>query len=113
MRFENWPKHLPKLVSESAKFDATSWESKQTMRTFSIPDSDKPLLMKLEEISRECWRIFEARGYMRVDFRVDEDGNPYVLEVNPNPGIGEDSGFIAAARQAGMKREEVLEKIFV
>ncbi|MBI2043015.1 ATP-grasp domain-containing protein [Candidatus Pacearchaeota archaeon] len=111
MKFINWPEHLPKLVSEAAKFDANSWESRQTVRTFNPLDSDKSLLMKLEEISKQCWRIFEARSYMRVDFRVDEKGNPYVLEVNPNPGIGEDSGFIAAAKESGMSLEETLEKI--
>lgn len=111
MRFENWPGHLPKLVTESAKFDANSWESKQTVRIFNLPDSDRNLLMNLEEISKQCWRIFEAKGYMRVDFRVDKKGKPYVLEINANPGIAEDSGFAVAVEQAGMTWPQALKKI--
>ena len=46
-----------------------------------------------------------------MDFRIDQDNKPWVLEVNANPCISPDSGFIAAAREAGMTIEEVMERI--
>jgi len=46
-----------------------------------------------------------------VDFRVDQDGQPWVLEVNANPCISPDSGFVAAARAAGLGYARTIEKI--
>ena len=51
-------------------------------------------------MSRECWFLFNLTGYARVDFRVDEKGMPYVLEVNSNPFLTEHEGFGAAAKRA-------------
>ena len=69
------------------------------------------LLEELKALSYLCWRAFELRGYARVDFRVDENNKPYVLEVNANPCISPDAGFIAAAEHAGMSYREVIKRI--
>ena len=111
MTFVNWPKDMPKIVSEDAKFNPNSKEYQRTVRDFDLSDSDKQILTRLEKISRRCWRVFDLKGYARVDFRVDKTGNPYVLEINPNPGISEDSGFVAATKKAGMTWKKTLERI--
>jgi D-alanine-D-alanine ligase len=46
-----------------------------------------------------------------VDFRVDGAGKPWVLEVNANPCIAADAGFIAAAQRADIALEQVVEHI--
>ena len=97
-------------MSSRAKWDDNSWQSKQTVRTFDIADSDKPLLSELEMVTKQCCDVFDLGGYARVDFRV-EDGKPYVLEINLNPGISPDAGFIAAVQQAGMTWPQALERI--
>jgi D-alanine-D-alanine ligase len=48
---------------------------------------------------------------MRVDFRVDENSIPYVLEVNVNPCISSDSGFVAAAEEYGMSYNDLIKTI--
>ena len=54
------------------------------------------------------------QGYARVDFRIDRNGKPWVLEVNANPCISPDSGFIAAALKAGVSSyNEVINHIIV
>ncbi len=111
MKFDSWPEDKPKIVSYDAKWNPNSEEYKKTNRSFDFPYSDRELLNQLEDITRKCWDVFDLQVYARIDFRVDKNGNPYVLEINVNPGIAEDSGFVAATRQAGMKWEHVLEKI--
>jgi D-alanine-D-alanine ligase len=111
MKFVDWPSDKLKIVSYSAKWDENSEEYKKTKRVFEFPDSDRLLLEKLEEICKKCWNLFNLRGYARIDFRVSKNNIPYVLEINTNPCISPDAGFIAAAHQAGMSDEKIMRKI--
>lgn len=56
-----------------------------------------------DEVARLAKRAFElvgCRDYARVDFRVDESGKPYILEVNPNPCISPLAGLAAGLETA-------------
>ncbi len=55
----------------------------------------------LARIALQCWHVFELNGYTRVDFRVDEQGTPFVLEVNSNPFLSAAEGFGVAAAKGG------------
>jgi D-alanine-D-alanine ligase len=111
--FSNWPSEKPKIIDYAAKWDENSHEYNNTDRSFDFSELDKPLLKDLENICKKCWNVFNLRGYARVDFRVDKENKPYVLEINANPCISPDAGFIAAARKAGMEDEEVIKNIIV
>ena len=69
------------------------------------------MIEQLRDLSKRCWSLFQLRGYARVDFRVDEAGQPWVLEVNTNPCISKQAGFLAAAAQAGLKQSDVVDRI--
>jgi D-alanine-D-alanine ligase len=111
IQFTGYPAGKPRIVGYSAKWVEGSFEYNNTPRRFDMPASDLPLISRLVEISRACWRLFGLRGYARVDFRVDEAGRPSVLEINTNPCIAPDAGFIAAASQAGLGMKEVVKRI--
>ncbi len=99
------------MVGYRAKWDESSFEYHHTIRSFDFPEEDSLLLDKLTKISKDCWDLFDLKGYGRVDFRVDLKGNPWVLEVNINPCLSPDSGFIAATVKAGLSYEEVIKRI--
>ncbi|MBI5594202.1 MAG: ATP-grasp domain-containing protein [Deltaproteobacteria bacterium] len=111
IRFENYPEDRHKIVDYKAKWESESFEYQHTVRAFDFPDQDRPLLDRIEKIARQCWNLFNLKGYARVDFRVDASGNPWVLEVNTNPCIAPDSGFVAAAHQADLSFKHVIERI--
>jgi D-alanine-D-alanine ligase len=77
-----------------------SFESLHTQRSFEFAKSERPLLQNLGDMAKRCWHLFGLRGYARVDFRVDERNQPWVLEINANPCLSPDAG-LAAAAQAG------------
>jgi len=54
---------------------------------------------------------FRTARLRPVDFRVDEAGKPQVLEVNANPCLSPDAGFVAATEQAGMDFAGVVKRI--
>jgi D-alanine-D-alanine ligase len=62
-------------------------------------------------VAQQCWQLFGLRGYARIDFRVDEAQQPYVLEINTNPCLSPDAGFLAAAGQAGLSLTDVVQRI--
>ena len=111
IKFINFPEGKPQIVGYRSKWDEESFEYHNTPRTFEFPVEDQPLIAKMKEICYKCWQVFNLKGYVRVDFRVDESNNPQVLEINANPCISPDAGFNAACSQAGYTFPEVIERI--
>ena len=109
--FEDWPAGKPRIVGYAAKWHEGSFEYGHTPRIFDFPPEDEALLGDVRRIALACWRLFDLRGHARVDFRVDEAGRPWVLEVNANPCISPEAGFAAMAEEAGIGYDEVVGRI--
>lgn len=108
MLFKDYAPDKLKIIDYKAKWKEDSFEYNNTIRKFDFTDDDSPLISYLQEISLQCWNIFSLRGYARVDFRVDNNGKPWVLEVNTNPCLSPDAGFTAALAQAKIKYHEAI-----
>ena len=100
--FGDFPPDKPRIVGYQAKWDDESFEYHHTPRRFEFPSTDRALLAELSRLAADCWHQFGLRGYVRVDFRVDRDGRPWILEVNSNPCLSLDAGFAAAVQRAGI-----------
>jgi len=109
--FVDYPEGKHKIVGYNAKWTEGSFEYTHTPRTFRYSKRDEPLLSQLKMMALKCWHGFELKGYVRVDFRVDKEGMPYVLEINGNPCISPESGFVAATKKGGLKFHQVIERI--
>ncbi|HPG30706.1 MAG TPA: D-alanine--D-alanine ligase [bacterium] len=109
--FSDFPENKAKIVDYKAKWEEDSFEYKHTSRTFEFKKEEKKILDKLIKISKKCWKEFELRGYARIDFRVDKREIPFVLEINANPCISPDSGYVAALKKAGIEFTECIERI--
>ncbi|MDH3523674.1 MAG: hypothetical protein OES32_08820 [Acidobacteriota bacterium] len=107
MLFLDYPPEKPRIVGRQAKWNPSSFEYGHMERAFSVDDEDPALAARLRQLTLGCWQLFELAGYARVDFRVDADAHPWILEVNCNPSIAPDAGFVAAAARAGMSYADV------
>jgi D-alanine-D-alanine ligase len=69
------------------------------------------LRAELKRMALAAWRLFGLRGYARIDFRVDEQGRPWILELNADPCLSADAGFMAAAAEIGLDQRAVVARI--
>ncbi len=109
--FEGWPEGAPRIVGYDAKWTPESEAYTGTPRRFGLERNEPKLAAKLTELALACWTLFDLAGYARVDFRVDDKGEPWILEVNVNPCLTPDAGFAAAASQAGLSYADLIGRI--
>jgi D-alanine-D-alanine ligase len=109
--FRDFDDSRPKIVDFKAKWEMDSFEFINTVREFPGSNLDPQFIVRLKETAVACWKLFGLKGYARVDVRADDDGNIFVIEINANPCISPDGGFVAATRQAGFPFTKVLERI--
>jgi D-alanine-D-alanine ligase len=108
MKFESWSEDRPRIVGYAAKWDEGSPDSAQTVRVFG---TEPALDRELSDLARRTWSLLGLRGFARIDFRIDAQGEPMILEVNPNPCLDPHSGFAAAAAQANLSYAECVDLI--
>ncbi|HKI05407.1 MAG TPA: D-alanine--D-alanine ligase [Thermoanaerobaculia bacterium] len=109
--FEDFPEGMSRVVGYEAKWREDSFAYIHTVRRFPEDPADAGVLGRVREIALAAWRVCGLRGYARIDFRLDAEGNPFVLEVNANPCLAADAGFMAAAAKAGLRPADVVGRI--
>jgi D-alanine-D-alanine ligase len=66
---------------------------------------------RIQHLAKRTYRALELSGYARIDFRVDAEGTPHVIEANPNPQLAEQEDYARSAAKAGMAYPVLLERI--
>lgn len=72
---------------------------------------NQDLKNRLSELALRTYESVECRDFGRVDFRVDSDENPYVLEINPLPSLSTEDVFMLLAKETGISYEQMIGKI--
>jgi D-alanine-D-alanine ligase len=103
--YSNIPEDLPKICGYEAKWlpDSPYWNIKSIRA--DLPEKTEKLIIEW------CLKLFgrlECRDYCRFDWRLDAEGDPKLLEVNPNPGWCWDGHIAKMAKIAGMSYGEML-----
>ena len=105
--FSMFPPGRPHIVGYAAKWDAAAPEYHATPRRFWSDDEAPALATEIRRLAQELWERLSLRGYARVDLRVDASERPWVLEVNANPCLSPDGGFVAAAAYRGLEADDL------
>jgi len=69
------------------------------------------LKKKIDDLALRTYKAVDCRDFGRVDFRVDNDGKPYVLEINPLPSLSTEDVFMLLAKNTGITYEQMIGKI--
>ncbi len=98
------------IASRKAKWD---WDYQERHGITSGKAQNLPagLADRLDRLARRIYRALYMTGYARMDFRVREDGTPFVLEANANPNLELEEDFAYAALHDGIKYPQLLQRI--
>jgi len=107
--FTGFPEGVPKVLDSKAKWDESSKEYKGTKSVLAnLPDE---LRAKLQKVAVDAFRALRVRDYGRVDLRLTDTGDIYVLEVNASCYLERSSEFAMAAAAGGMDYPRLIERI--
>jgi D-alanine-D-alanine ligase len=104
------PKPYRRIITYNAKWvkGTEEYECTHGVCPAKIPQETETLL---KEYALKAYRLIGCRDYARIDFRLSNDNEPYLLEVNPNPDLSDDAGFARSSRAYGYTFEEAIAKI--
>jgi len=112
--FSGFPADRPKIASWEAKWgDDGEGSGAEFAGTKSIfPENLAPeLLEKMQQAAKDSFNALRLRDYARIDLRVTDNGDVYVIEVNPNCYLERESEFSRAAAKNGMEYPALIERI--
>ncbi len=107
--FTGFPEGVPKVMDSKAKWDERSKEYKGTKSIVaSLPDE---LRARLQKVAVDAYRALRVRDYGRVDLRLTDTGEIYVLEVNASCYLEKSAEFAMAAAASGLDYPRLIERI--
>lgn len=74
-------------------------------------DLDADLEHEIQDLVLRAARLIDCRGWGRADLMLDDDGRPWLLEINTSPGMTSHSLVPMAARAVGIEFGELCLRI--
>ena len=108
--FTNMPEGAKRIATDRVKW-SVKYQKKYGIDSGPAKDLADAQNQKIQHVCKRAFRALELSGYARIDLRMDEAGNVWVLEANPNPQIARGEDFAESAQKAGMPYETVLQRI--
>jgi D-alanine-D-alanine ligase len=100
----------PRFTTLRAKWD-DAYRKKWGIRNGPPAELPEGIAEKLSRTARLAYRILKIRGLVRLDVRLTEQGEIFVIEVNPNPSLARTDDFAMSAKDAGLDYETLIQRI--
>ena len=109
MDFSGLPEGAPRILDKKAKWSKNSVEFRGTRSVLAeIPDE---LRARLRQVALDAHRALRVRDYGRVDLRLTDTGEIYVIEVNANCYLEQSGEFAVAGSAAGLEYPALIDRI--
>jgi D-alanine-D-alanine ligase len=106
--FSPVPAEYPRIITYDSKWNEESPE----FASKSVPAQlTAELANEVGDVARRAFIALGGSGYGRVDMRLDGEGRPCVIDVNPNNDIHPDAGLAAAARSVGLAYPQLIARV--
>jgi D-alanine-D-alanine ligase len=108
--FTNMPDGAKRIATDRVKW-SVKYQKKYGIDSGPARDLPEAQAVAIQHLCKRTFRALELSGYARVDLRLEENGNVWVIEANPNPQIAKGEDFAASAEKVGLSYETVLQRI--
>ena len=108
--FTNMPTDAKRIATDRVKW-SVKYQKKYGIESGPAKELNEVQTERIQHICKRAYRALELSGYARIDLRLDEAGEVWLLEANPNPQIARGEDFAASAEKIGMSYETVLQRI--
>src|SRR6266700_3622366 len=108
--FTNMPEGSKRIATDRVKW-SVKYQKKYGIDSGGARDLPDATAEGIQHLCKRAFRALELSGYARIDLRLDENGNVWVLEANPNPQSAKGEDFAASAEKIGLSYEMVLQRI--
>ena len=108
--FQKAPEGTPVIATSRVKWDL-QYQKKMGVETVPAADLDRKTREKINETCRRVYKALSLSGYARMDLRLTQDNEVYILEANPNPNLSFGEDFAESAENIGIDYQELLQKI--
>ena len=102
MIFYEDPSKSSRIVDYQAK-----WDGSLNYRSFDSNVSTK-LANNIRKTILKLVQIFNINSYARIDLRVNKNEKVFVIDINANPCLSFDAGFMAACKKFGLTPKNVI-----
>lgn len=110
LNFDNLAEGASRIATQRVKWDA-NYQEARGIRSAAATKLPNGAASRINKLCRRVYRILNMSGYARMDFRLTERGQLYLLEPNPNPDLSRDEEFGEASAAAGIPYERLIQKI--
>lgn len=107
------PLPIIEIVPKSGFYDYHSKYTKGETEYIIPARIPREKYLYAQEIAIKAFKVLGCSGCARVDLMTDEEGSPFVIDVNTMPGMTETSLLPQAASYAGINFEELAERILL
>ena len=100
----------PAIATSRVKWNR-AYQRKIGLRTGPAGELPDGKLTEMQRTAKRIYRALELSGYARIDFRMDAEGQVWVLEANPNPDLCREEDFSKSAQKAGIEYDGLVGRI--
>jgi D-alanine-D-alanine ligase len=104
------PEGMPKVAGTEVKWEKDS-EAYKVTKSAPVEDLDEEITELLSTTALNAYRILKLRDYGRIDMRLTEKGEVYVIEANPNPWLSSNAEFFMAVKKSGRSYTDMIAQI--
>jgi len=104
------PEGTPRIAGKDVKWDKET-EAYKVTKSAPVENVDEETIKRLSDTAIAAYQALKLRDYGRIDMRLTEKGDVYVIEANPNPWLSSGAEFVMAARKAGRTYAQLIGEI--
>lgn len=110
MSFGSMPDDLARIATSRVKWDR-KYQEKHQITTHAAKGLDEATQERISKLCKRVYRALSMSGYGRMDLRMTETGEIYVIEANANPNIEFGEDLAESAESVGITYEALLQRI--